>query len=84
MADGSFTYAPNSGFSGSDSFNYRVSNGADSSSPATVQISVMPAGVLFADDFTSSTDPGPIDPWVAQDGTWILTGRTTERTKFRE
>jgi hypothetical protein len=72
--DGSFTYTPNSGFSGSDSFTYRVSNGVDSSSAATVQISVMPAGVLFADDFTSATDPGPIDPWVSQDGTWMLTG----------
>ena len=73
-ADGSFTYTPNSGFSGSDTFTYRASNGTDSSSPATVQISVMPAGVLFADDFTAATDPAPIDPWVAQDGTWMLTG----------
>src|SRR5205807_581299 len=72
-ADGSFNYTPGAGFSGPDSFTYRASNGVDSSSPATVQITVMPAGELFADDFTSATDPGPIDPWVSQAGTWILT-----------
>jgi hypothetical protein len=31
-------------------------------------------GQLFADDFTRGTDPGPIAPWIAQSGTWTVTG----------
>jgi len=31
-------------------------------------------GQLFADDFTRGTDPGPITPWIAQSGTWTVTG----------
>jgi VCBS repeat-containing protein len=44
-ADGSFTYSPNAGFTGSDSFTYTVSNGALSSSAATVTINVSGTGV---------------------------------------
>src|ERR1700693_2936599 len=29
---------------------------------------------LFSDDFTRGTDPGPLLPWVAQAGTWTVTG----------
>lgn len=39
-ADGSFTYTPNSTFSGTDSFTYTASNGTTASSPATVTITV--------------------------------------------
>jgi ELWxxDGT repeat protein/VCBS repeat-containing protein len=42
-ADGSFTYAPNAGFAGADSFSYRASDGAAASAPATVTIMVAPA-----------------------------------------
>jgi hypothetical protein len=31
-------------------------------------------GQLFSDDFTRGTDPGPIAPWIAQSGTWTVTG----------
>jgi len=31
-------------------------------------------GPLFADDFTRTTDPGPLTPWVAQSGKWSVTG----------
>ena len=41
-ADGAFTYTPAVGFSGVDSFTYRVSDGTDSSAPATVWITVAP------------------------------------------
>ncbi len=33
-----------------------------------------PPGQLFADDFARSIDPGPLSPWVAQSGTWTVTG----------
>lgn len=42
-ADGSFNYSPNAGFSGSDSFTYRVSDGhATSGHSASVSLSVLP------------------------------------------
>jgi hypothetical protein len=49
--------------------------GSVTSSPATLTIiSTNPPGQLFADDFTRGTDPGPISPWIAQSGTWTVTG----------
>ncbi|SER06606.1 RHS repeat-associated core domain-containing protein [Nitrosomonas sp. Nm51] len=46
-ADGSFTYTPNAGFAGTDTFTYRAFDGTDFSVPATVSITVdLP--VIFA------------------------------------
>jgi hypothetical protein len=39
-ADGSFTYKPNAGFSGKDSFTYRANDGAADSNVATVTIAI--------------------------------------------
>jgi hypothetical protein len=39
-ADGSFTYTPDAGFIGSDSFSYKVSDGADDSNTVTVTVNV--------------------------------------------
>jgi hypothetical protein len=45
------------------------------SAPAVLTvISTNPPGQLFADDFARGTDPGPLTPWVAQSGTWTVTG----------
>jgi VCBS repeat-containing protein len=41
-SDGSFTYTPNSGFSGADSFTYHATDGSLSSNSATVTITVNP------------------------------------------
>jgi hypothetical protein len=43
-SDGSFTYTPGAGFSGTDSFSYRAVNGPLDSNLATVTITVIPAG----------------------------------------
>jgi len=40
-----------------------------------------PPGLLFADDFTRETDPGPLAPWVAQSGRWAVTGGTLRAGK---
>ena len=40
-SDGSFTYTPNAGYVGSDSFTYRVTDGIATSAAATVSISVL-------------------------------------------
>lgn len=77
-SDGGFTYVPDVGFSGSDTFSYSASNGSITSAPATVVIEITPSGSLFADDFTRATDPGPLAPWSAQSGAWTVTGGILE------
>ena len=47
--DGSFTYTPNAGYFGPDSFTYRAHDGTDQSNPATVTITnVAPTASLNA------------------------------------
>ena len=41
--NGSFTYTPAAGFTGTDSFTYLASDGTDTSTPATVNVQVDPA-----------------------------------------
>jgi hypothetical protein len=48
-ADGSFSYSPNPGFSGIDTFTYSASDGSVSSPPATVTLNVNPP--VYAADF---------------------------------
>jgi hypothetical protein len=56
-ADGSFTYTPDPGFVGGDSFTYRVSDGPLLSDPATVGIVVLaPPLPPVADDDSFATD----------------------------
>ena len=47
-ADGSFTYTPNAGFTGTDSFRYVVSDGAGGTASETVTITVNPAPPVYA------------------------------------
>jgi hypothetical protein len=47
-ADGSFTYTPNPGFEGSDSFIYVANDGDFNSNPTTVAITVIPAPCTLA------------------------------------
>ncbi|MBT6586689.1 MAG: tandem-95 repeat protein, partial [Gammaproteobacteria bacterium] len=47
-ADGTFTYTPDSGFTGSDSFQYRISDGQGGTSTAVASISVNPPPTTFA------------------------------------
>ncbi len=52
-ADGTFSYLPNAGFLGTDSFTYLASDGTDSSAPATVSIEIIQpssiSGVSYLD-----------------------------------
>ncbi|MCH8043377.1 MAG: tandem-95 repeat protein, partial [Planctomycetes bacterium] len=49
--DGSFSYAPEAGFTGVDSFTYRTSDGTSLSGVATVTITVEPGGTFVAGRF---------------------------------
>lgn len=37
-------------------------------------LSVIPSGTLFFDDFARTNEPGDLSPWIAQMGTWAVTG----------
>jgi uncharacterized repeat protein (TIGR01451 family) len=57
--NGTFTYAPDADFNGTDSFTYRASDGSGGSAPATVTIAVMPvndAPVTVADSYSTDED----------------------------
>jgi len=56
-ADGSFSYAPPNNFDGQVQFTYQASDGVDSSSPATVTITVrnVPGDVLFRDQYENDS-----------------------------
>ena len=56
-ADGSFTYTPDPGYSGPDSFTYRAAAGALTSSDATVSITVTAAAYVSASDWLPTFDP---------------------------
>ena len=57
-ADGSFTYTPNTGFIGTETFTYKATDGDDTSNTATVTIAVAAPGVpTFLDDTVGLVSP---------------------------
>src|SRR5690606_38692581 len=73
-----YTYTPNSGYVGADSFQFTVSDGELTSGPALVSINVLPAGptTVFFDDFESDqgwirnpygTDTASLGRWERAD-----------------
>jgi VCBS repeat-containing protein len=72
-ADGSFVYTPPSGFTGTDSFTYDLTDGALTSDPATVTINVKPTNTApTATDLSYSVDQGDSLDTDVYDG--VLTG----------
>lgn len=70
MEDGSFTYTPNPGFHGADTFLYYAYDGAESSSDTPVTINVLPPAdppVAVADTYTTAMDT-PLDVSDVADG----------------
>ncbi len=74
-SNGSFLYTPTTGYSGSDSFTYKASDGSLTSNTATVSITVTVASTaVFSDNFTlTSAPPDPLSLWTGQLGTWAVT-----------
>ena len=92
-ANGSFTYSPNAGFSGSDSFTYRANDGLANSNLATVTITVTPvnnAPVAENDSYSTAEDtalniaaPGVLENDSDPDGdplTAVLKGNASHGT----
>jgi Ca2+-binding RTX toxin-like protein len=65
-ADGTITYTPNAGFSGTDSFSYTVDDGKGGSDTATVAVTVQPAG-----NPTANTAPVAVSDSYATTGTTV-------------
>jgi hypothetical protein len=63
--DGSFTYQPEDGFSGTDTFTYTATGPGGTSAPTTVTITV---------------EPAPVGPPVADDDTYLLEEFTDQLT----
>jgi hypothetical protein len=73
-ANGGFTYVPNNGVAGVDTFTYLANDGVSTSRPATVSIDVTPSTNLFYDDFTRlGTNSNPLAPWTVGLGEWGVT-----------
>jgi VCBS repeat-containing protein len=76
-SNGSFTYTPNTGFSGTDSFTYTATDGVNTSAPATVTITVTStSGVLFSDTFPGTS----LSPFVTESGTWSVANNVLSGT----
>jgi len=63
-ANGSFTYVPATGFTGSTSFSYKANDGLLDSTTVTVTINVASVGTLVNGSFETG-----MDPWVKAGGT---------------
>jgi hypothetical protein len=62
-SDGSFTYTPNAGFTGADTFSYQANDGTSNSNVAVATIYVLPADhqpPTAVDDFYSGTPGTPL------------------------
>ena len=71
--DGSFTYTPNTDFSGADLFTYTASDGNATSDVATARITVTPAGT--SNELFGSVTPGSFeDPAVLGTRTDLVAG----------
>ena len=69
--DGTVTYAPNAGFTGTDSFTYTVSDGQGGSARATVTVTVIAVNrpPVAADDSATTEEDVPVTiPVLANDG----------------
>jgi VCBS repeat-containing protein len=64
QSNGSFTYTPTSGYTGTDQFTYAANDGARDSTAATVTIAVGEAPPLFSDSFSRATSPTVGNGWV--------------------
>ena len=76
--DGTFLYTPNSGYHGSDSFTYLLSDGTGRTDTGMVNITVTPPGVSFSENFTSPSALGNFT--IVSGGTWAVSGGELQLT----
>ena len=79
--DGSFSYTPTSGFTGTDEFTYAANDGKMDSAAAKVTIAVGDPA-LFSDSFTRATSPFVGNGWVEVEATNALVALDGTRLSF--
>ncbi len=55
-ADGSFTYTPDAGYQGTDTFTYRAGDGQSQSDPASVTLTITPRPLAISEVMASNAD----------------------------
>jgi hypothetical protein len=80
--DGSFSYTPAAGFTGTDEFTYLASDGTLESAAATVTIAVGDAPPLFSDSFSRATSASVGNGWVEVEGTGAAAALDGARLRF--
>jgi fibronectin-binding autotransporter adhesin len=71
-SDGSFTYTPNTGFYGTDSFTYIASDGTNQSAPTTVTIQVLLPQIGLLDDANNDGSINSADEPIKDTGTGAI------------
>ncbi len=79
-ADGSFSYAPDSNFTGTDSFTYKTNDGAADSNIATVTLTS--ASDLFGDDFNRTDNATLGNGWDEVEATGASVEVSADRLTF--
>ncbi|MGH8278144.1 MAG: Ig-like domain-containing protein [Gammaproteobacteria bacterium] len=87
-ATGAFTYTPNSGFSGTDSFTFTASNSGGTSNTATESITVTPSASPVAENGSATGATGTVlsgtlqatDPITGRTLTYIVVGQPSDGT----
>jgi hypothetical protein len=74
----SLTYMPNTNFTGTDSFTFKVNNGTYDSNTATVTITVGP--VTSSNDLVVNGVSGPVNLVTNQTGTWTINATDLDDT----
>jgi hypothetical protein len=82
--NGSFSYAPAAGFTGTEEFTYVASDGTRDSTAATVTIAVGEAPLLFSDSFTRATSPHVGSGWVEVEATGAVAVLDGTRLRFAD
>jgi VCBS repeat-containing protein len=82
-ANGSFSYAPAAGFTGTDTFTYTASDGTRDSAVATVTIAVGDP-LLFSDPFTRATSPSLGNGWSETEATGAAAVLDGTRLRFAD
>ena len=72
--DGSFTYQPDSGFTGNDTFTYTASDGTNTSSETTVTITVQ-------DDSTNTAPVATAESYAVDEDQVLTVGRSRWRAQ---
>lgn len=70
-ADGSFSYTPAPGFTGTDSFTYRASDGEDVTSDVNVTLTITPNPVTVSEVMATNADTLSTVLWNEEEQDWV-------------